>query len=439
MKRVNYALLCGLAAVLAFGCDDDEGESPAVCQANYCQDTSTLVICDNHGLPTAVPCGAGNVCQGNACVPAASGQCTADVCKDQTTLLKCTGGVSSEVPCGAGNVCQGNVCVPNTSPTGGCLVDQCKDSSTVQICENGKYVDYSCGTGRTCKEGVCLANQLVPEAQGCVNQCTGELSQTYHACVNGSLAAMETSCPAGQVCVYGGCVEAFTEKDLCDEPAGKGYCTADGYHAVVCGQKSTKTIWTCKGPCTTDSDGFVDCPKKAADVTYEPQCGNDYKANCYNNNNNVHVCVNHQIESWTCYSGSCSVDDKNVITCPKNGAVAGVEGLETGGTYGDACNVKTYQEACIDEYFARICDVDGVVRLKPAGDCKISSTNPKKVEYDVVGSLCDTSDYMPFCINDGQAIGFCAYSGDDLSIGVYKASQCKNCNSPARAEECMRE
>ena len=140
---------------------------------------------------------------------------------------------------------------------------------------------------------------------------------------------------------------------------------------------------------------------------------------------------------FSCASGTCSVDSNNTIYCPKTAGLAGLGGIESGGTYGDECNVKKYQEACIDNYYARICDKDGVVRIKPAGDCHISSTNPLKVEY-TGGAACDTSNYMPFCINDGKAIGFCAYTSDDLSVGMYKAAHCPSCQNQADAEACMR-
>lgn len=422
-----------------------------ICTADVCLDASTLQKCIN-GTPVVQACSTANheVCEGNQCIAKSQNTCTADVCLDASTLQKCVNGTPVVQACSSVNheVCEGNQCVVKTSDndTGSCKIDKCKDKSTMSICENGQYVDYACGTGRICKDGACVAGTA--QAPDCLDQCVvdpegktidpgkdGLNWDKYHACVNGNHAAMESSCNAGQICLYGGCTDSFSENDSCEDAVGTGFCTADLMHAVVCGKNGKKTIWTCKAPCSVQEDGIVDCPKE--EIKYEEQCPDNYQANCYNDNNNVHVCIKHQIVSWECYQGTCSVDAGNQVFCPKNAGIAGLGGIESGGTYGDMCNVKTYQEECIDKYYARICDEDGYVRIKPAGDCKISSTNPKKVEFSTA-AVCDTSNYMPFCINNGQAIGFCAYDNmEDLSTGIYKAAQCPNCSSEQRAEECM--
>ncbi len=488
----KHAFILAILASLVAGCGDESSDNntSGTCKVNVCKDASTLIRCDGGisreescglnkecrgnacvdktsgntcdvdvckdasiliqcfvGIPMEVPCGENKECRGNACVDKTSGNtCDVDVCKDLTTLIKCNGGVPTEESCAADKECRGNACVAKTPSDGsGCKTDTCKDSSTMNVCENGKYVEYSCGAGRECKAGKCVA--LGPVLPTCLPQCVvdpagkvidpgndGEADwDKYHACVNESISTGLTSCDTGKICLYGGCVDSFSEKDTCEDAAGTGYCTADLMHAVVCAGSGKKTIWTCKAPCSVGSDGIVDCPKD--EPKYDNQCENDYKANCYNDNNNVHVCVNHQIESWDCYGGSCSVDANNVVSCPKNAGIAGLGGIESGGTYGDMCNTKKYKEACIDNYYARICDKDGYVRIKPAGDCKETSGN--KVEYSVPAS-CDTTQYMPFCINNGKAIGFCAYDNpDDLTVGVYKAAQCPSCNSVADAEACM--
>ena len=268
--------------------------------------------------------------------------------------------------------------------------------------------------------------------------CDAEFSTTYTACENGYLT-QKLTCPTGTVCIYGSCTAPFSEDDPCEDAVGYGYCTADEMHAVVCGTKGRKTIWTCKDTCYVDSDGIVDCPKKPReDDTTPHECENDFKATCINNGAQVQLCQKHKIVTWDCYGNTCAVDSNNAIYCPKTAELAGLGGLESGGTYGDACNVKKYQEACIDQYYARICDYDGVVRIKPAATCKISASNSLKVEYSDAAPCDPNVDIMPFCINDGKAIGFCTYASEDLQTGVFKAAQCKSaCNSQADAERCF--
>ena len=478
-----FCLLAIVVSIAAVGCDESSSENSTqpgpsgTCQADVCQDAATLIKCNN-GIPSVQPCAANEKCEGNQC-RAANQACTADVCLNETTLNKCVGGSFSAQPCPEGQTCVGNAC--QNKGTSGCTKDECLNETTLnkcvggsfsaqpcgnqKICKDGackpgklepenvdlcandstlkiwefnKYVEYSCGKGRHCKDGKCIADQVEIEIPECVPKCKGELSKEYHACVNGSLAVMESTCPEGKLCVWGGCVDAFVEKDSCDDDQGVGYCTDDKFHAVVCDNHS-KRIWTCKSPCSVGKDGVVDCPKKEVKVTYDPQCDpKTYKANCFNHNSSVHVCKDRQIETWECYAGTCSVDSGNQITCPKTAGLAGLGGLESGGTYGDECNIKTYQEECIDSYYARICDTDGVVRIKPAKDCKPSASDPHKVEYDPQGTVCPATDYMPVCINNGTAIGFCGYTGDDdFSKGIYKAAQCPGCDGEKRAVECM--
>lgn len=443
LMRYSAALALFVSVCLLSGCNDSDssgtdgsGKTP-VCTSNVCKDQTTLKICDG-GSYREEACGEGKKCEANQCVSATSPQpdetekCSANKCKNNETLMICDGGSYREEACGAGKKCSVDQCVPDTGHdqiTVECTRNACKDDVTQKICSGGVYVEHPCENDEICNDGEC-----VPTVEKCAfHECTDELSETYHACIDGSISTATSNCEAGKSCLYGSCVDTFEEGSSCDGEEGAGYCTADKYHAVVCNDKHKLAIWTCADECI-ESGGIVDCPKKARPKPHE--CEKDYKAECINSNNQVRLCKDYQIVTWDCYGGTCSVDSSNAIYCPKNAGVAGLGGIESGGTYGDMCNVKSYQEACINDYYARICDKDGFVRIKPAGDCKVSASNPLKVEYSV-GAPCDTSDYMPFCINEGKAIGFCAYDGKDLSVGIYKAAQCPSCQSPADAEACM--
>ena len=414
MKKV--AVLVALMLILN-ACSDDDSSSdkkctqttcpngrcvndqcltdPVECTQDICKDEHTLLKC-SQGVSSEMPCGGDELCSGNACVKQSSTECTQDICKDEHTLLKCSQGVSSEMPCGGDELCSGNACVKQSSTE--CTADECIDetgtSNRIRVCTNGVF--------------------------------------------------QETTCSTGQVCEGGGCMDAFTLDEKCTDPDGFGKCTADGKHAIVC-FKNEITRFTCAEACQDGEEGIVNCPKKANPPTYDECDPKTYRATCINNNANVQVCVKRQIVLWDCYNNICSVDENNEIFCPADAVAAGEGGLEFGGSYGDVCNAFKYQESCIDDYYALICDVDNKVRIKPARDCKISADNPLKVDYDPAGTECDVeltgdiSKFAPFCINHGQAIGFCGYVDDTHTSGIYKAAQCLGCDSDERAIECMYE
>ena len=368
-------------------------------------------------------------CVNDQCVPK-SDACTSDVCKDSTTLLKCDGGKTVVQACGDNEVCENSSCKTVSTPDE-CTSDVCKDSTTLLKCDSGKTVVQACGDNEVCEDGSCKTVSTADE-------CTSDVCQdstTILTCDGGKLGATKL-CGVGEVCEGGGCMTAFTIGESCDEGDGVGKCTADGQNAIVC-HKGKVTRYTCKEPCQDDEEtGIVDCPKKSS-ATTEKECNaKTYVPVCSSDRSSVQVCVKGEIQTWQCANQSCSVDAKGEITCPRE---VDPDALTSGGTYGDPCDGSKYQEACIDQYYALICDYDNIVRIKPAGDCKISSDNPLKVSYSTAATCNAETDYMPFCINNGQAIGFCAFTSDDTGDAVYKAAQCKGCDGEERAKECMME
>ncbi len=426
MKRFKCCFL-GLVTLIAVGCDDSSSSNnDDVCTKNTCVNSTTLNVC-NDGTPQAERCPENEICNIDHCEPLQLDNCKVNICKNNETLMVCTDGTYHEENCGPNKVCNADQCTPITDSQT-CSVNECKNSTTQKVCSEGVFVEHPCGENEVCSNGDCIADPNKCTA----HICTEEMSNTYHACVNGNVSAELSQCAEGTACLYGSCVANFEEGANCDDEEGVGYCTADKQHAVVCNAKNKLAIWTCADECLMNGN-IVDCPKTPRPKPHE--CEKDYRAECINNNAQVKVCVDYQLVTWDCYGNTCSVDDNNTIYCPRTAGLAGLGGLESGGTYGDECNVKKYQEACIDNYYARICDKDGIVRIKPAGDCKTSASNPLKVEYTMAAD-CDASDYMPFCINDGKAIGFCAYD-NDLSIEIYKAAQCPSCQSQEDANHCM--
>ena len=429
------------------GCDDSDDSTPSKdseCTQNVCKDNATLVECVN-GVKKESKCPQGQACVDNACKvqdsPSQDDKCTQNTCKDDATLVECINGVKKESKCPQGQACVDNACKIQDSPSQDdkCTQNTCKDDATLIECVNGVKKESKCPQGQACVDNACKVQDSPSQEECTVGVCDESDPNKVKACIGGKWT--EQFCPEGQSCYGGGCMTTVETGAECTQPTGYGKCTADGKNAIVC-HKSKITKYTCAEPCIDGADGMVDCPKKASTPTANECDPKTYTPQCINGGANVKVCVKREIVQWDCNNNSCSIDSKGEITCPRPVADGA---LTSGGTYGDPCDPEKYQEACIDNYYALICDYDNIVRIKPAGDCAISKENPLKVTYSQ-GAACDTtidssdlSNIMPFCINNGKAIGFCAYVSDDLTIGEYKAAQCADCTSQERAVECMLE
>ena len=358
-------------------------------------------------------------------------QCTADKCKDSSVLLQCKDGQTTEVKCGVGKTCTDNACKPVDS-NDKCTTDTCKDANTLYKCTNGTLTETPCGEGKTCTDNAC--KPVDPNAECTVAVCDENDPKKIKKCENNKF--VDALCADGEICEGGGCMREFEIDAACSDPDGYGKCTADGNNAIVCHGNQIKR-YTCKAPCKDGEDGIVDCPKKAPKPPEEKECkDSEVVPKCSADKSSVELCQKGKYTTWQCANQSCSVDKNGTITCDR---VADPDALTQGGTYGDPCNASKYQEKCIDKYYALICDTDQKVRVKPAGDCAIDPQNPLKVTY-TKAATCDTAtQVMPFCINEGKAIGYCAFAGDgDSSVGEFLAAQCPSCNGEEDAKACMK-
>ncbi len=432
---------CNAGEVCADNACKPQSDTGDACAADACKDSGTLYRCDN-GTRTEVKCNAGEVCADNACKPQSDtgDACAADACKDSGTLYRCDNGTRTEVKCNAGEVCADNACKPQSDTGDACAADACKDSGTLYRCDNGTRTEVKCNAGEVCADNACKS-QSDTGGECTRSACDASDASTVKECQNGKY--VPKLCGDGEICYGGGCMRSFVIGEPCSDADGYGKCTADGNNAIVC-HKSHITKYTCADPCEDGEDGFANCPKKSTKPQEEKECNDsDVMPTCADDKSSVYLCQKGKYTTWNCADNSCAVDSKGAITCdrvPEAGA------LTEGGTYGDPCDGKRYQEKCIDKYFALICDTDYIVRIKPAGDCAIDPANPLKVTY-TKAAACDATIYedskdniLPFCINGGKAIGYCMYNDpDDLSSGEYRAAQCADCTSQERANACMLE
>ncbi len=131
-------------------CSDSSDDDSEACTADVCKDGTTLIVCDKaSGTTTEKKCDSG--CKDNACSDAT--KCTADVCKDDTTLRVCekTAGTTTEKKCDNG--CKDNACVSASK----CTADVCKDDTTLLVCDKtaGTTTEKNCENG--CKDNACVS------------------------------------------------------------------------------------------------------------------------------------------------------------------------------------------------------------------------------------------------------------------------------------------
>ncbi|MBO4349757.1 MAG: hypothetical protein J6A01_02270, partial [Proteobacteria bacterium] len=101
------------------------------------------------------------------------------------------------------------------------------------------------------------------------------LGNTYYSCVEGVLGEVKT-CPENQICMDGGCVDAFTEGDeksclISPDDAlslmhenDYGRCSANGNYSIVC-RYGKLTVRSCERPCENAEYGYVRCPQTQED------------------------------------------------------------------------------------------------------------------------------------------------------------------------------
>ncbi|MGM0557193.1 MAG: lamin tail domain-containing protein [Myxococcota bacterium] len=121
-----------------------------------------------------------------------------------------------------------NVCTPGSDP-------RCKDIDTVEECDDhdgdGCYEwggEATCTDGWSCDPalGECAAPDCSDQCQAGATQCSEEQIQSCEEQGDGCLAlSPPEDCPAGQACESGACVELQTCEDECAD--GDSLCSAD--------------------------------------------------------------------------------------------------------------------------------------------------------------------------------------------------------------------
>ena len=249
--------------------------------------TRGYCVAPREATPTPNPgaCRMNTDCQGGAtCI---DGVCARPTCDSSTTTCACT----TDAQCGAGNVCAGGRC---QSATTTCRFNsQC---GAGRVCVNQQCrpacADGSCPAGQACQAGVC-----VERAAG---QCTrdAECAATQR-CVNATCLTRCTSsvsCGAGNYCTDQGVCAVDTRR--------QPFCTSN----AQCAAGSECLDGVCRRPCVDANE----CLR--TDVTYR-NCAriaylNTTRSYCQTNNEANTNCARQAdcAQAQSCVDGVCRAD-----------------------------------------------------------------------------------------------------------------------------------
>jgi hypothetical protein len=192
------------------------------CTGKTVTDASNKVICAPPGTPAdPMTCAAPPVC----------------VCKGQFGCKDPCAGVT----CGAGTVCA----ALGTS-AGKCVADSC-------------FANPCQGCGKVCNLGSCVSNPCDPDPCKSDEECKPSADFSGHACVP---TCGGKTCPAGQACVLGACVDtcapACASGQVCDRGQTPPGCVTDKCQPSPCTDGSFCDPVT--GGCGNDPCAGVVCP-----------------------------------------------------------------------------------------------------------------------------------------------------------------------------------
>ena len=299
MRQRWIALVFALTLAL-WGCGSDEvsgGDVP--CPGDECESCTGDDDCDpgthchaDEQVCVKDECGDHSDCEGETYCDGDAGLCVGQECAPGTTICEAGAlsvcdefgtGYGDTVSCDSG-VCHDGQC--GCESTGDCADgESCIDGQCV--CESGEFcsaIGVCCGDGEVCAQSeLCDDEGNCEMIQECRGECGGEIcglqgelccEGEFPVCGPGGGCAPDCSeagelcgddfsgcCPAGDVCIFGGCVtpgevcEDFTDCDFgeyCDH--GLGRCLPDEFpEGLVCEMDvdfdafETEEVWRFEG------------------------------------------------------------------------------------------------------------------------------------------------------------------------------------------------
>ncbi|MBQ9394823.1 MAG: hypothetical protein IJU23_04820 [Proteobacteria bacterium] len=329
----KFAILCaclGLAAA-SFGCEEEVASHFSLecstagemrCENNAQQ------ICSGTSWVTVTQCAHG--CTGTTCKLDQNAECLVTMCKNATTLTKCSPDFkATDENCADGEECIVNTCKPKgAEPECKDGEQKCANGNILRICTSGVWIDMTCPSETpVCSIDKCIASGT-NDCKSEERKCTDETH--YQVCGSDNKWSDVQKCEnETPLCDKGNCIPLVVGNDC---TVGQSQCVGDTQYQVCnpdtlkwdaplnCGGETPKCV---SGVCLP-----IDVECKAGDS----ECLDDHT---------LKVCADNTWETMNCNDGEkCSVgqcvEDIPPVDICENGAVE-----------------------CLDDYTLHVC-VDGI-------------------------------------------------------------------------------
>jgi hypothetical protein len=238
------ARLSGRLSETCNGADDNlDGTVDEGCSCTSCASSCTDRECGQDGcFGDCGTCGAGQVCESNACVDGCDVFCTdalgREICVDDSGPFWCSpgGGGSGLASCACRQNTDGSLSIDSC---GACVPMGCASCGASQSCADDSCVD-SCPAGTTSCDGICVDTATDNlSCGGC-----GVVCGAGEGCRGGT--CIVSDCAAGESLCGGACVDVLTDDANCGrcgygclpwQSCGDGRCTAcpDDPDIDICG------------------------------------------------------------------------------------------------------------------------------------------------------------------------------------------------------------
>lgn len=398
-----------LAAMGLSACSDDDSSDSKSCDAatyaETCVDASSYKTCVNGKVETklcATECTVSSVVDPatgatvvKAC-QAAEAQCTANVCKDATTLTVCNNGVPVDQKCTNG--CENNACKAETPKTCG---NGALDAG--EVCDGDKFADNA----KVCPAGTVLVTGKTLDDIACNDQCQ---VVTTGVCVSESAGALK-------------------EGDPCDKTVAE-FCDANGNAAYCAFASSTATTGTIAIDECAKGCKVIDLSEWAGQEYTAAACVIDAAEQCTKVGQEIPYCMMYpygdEEYALSSYYYCAQADDQTYVA---------VDMLNYGAA--DFCDESGYDNACSTDKKvckgATVCDESYVESCKDGAAvyCDIDDGRTTGVvATDECGeeTTCGVADGYAYCMESCTTENETVISCLDYSFfGVYASSVvCKN-------------
>ena len=391
MSKKLLAALIALSMVGAYACDSDsdDGDGGATgdsCTATVCE-SGTLKVCVGNKVATTKACENGCAADGTKCADPSqpTPACTANACKDATTLNLCQGGTIIPTTCPAGCDTAANKCKENPNAES-CTADACKDATVLKKCDGGKVLEVTCPNGceaNACKQAApatctkkaedCGAGTKLDTAKcECVPDGGGETC-TKKAEDCGAGTKLDT---AKCECVPDGGGNDPKVGDDCDKTSYKKVCGSDGNSAYYCDKDGKVAKADCAG-CTINAESNrYECADNRPDCTADSKeackgaCSADKKTGYF---------WNKELKTVDCSAKSDCTVDGTYVKCASAESASCEGKLDKGGKVGDDCDRNCYTQTCTNSgKNALVCWDDKVAEWTCATTCQDAGYDASK-------------------------------------------------------------